>query len=155
MLVVMLIMGLCVGLVSAITRPDERALLRVEAERLAQLLDLAAVQSRFTGKRIAWVSNGTGYRFWQYMDDTGWSEVRDGDLLRTRTLPQGMLIAGVRIENTRAQDALRLEFAPYASGLSFTVEMALGAERYTVAASPVGDVRVLPGAGKSDGDLAL
>ena len=89
------------------------------------------------------------------MDDTGWSEVRDGDLLRTRTLPQGMLIAGVRIENTRAQDALRLEFAPYASGLSFTVEMALGAERYTVAASPVGDVRVLPGAGKSDGDLAL
>ncbi|MDP1716865.1 MAG: type II secretion system protein, partial [Burkholderiales bacterium] len=37
MLVVMLIMGLLVGLVATITRPDDRALLRIEAERLAQL----------------------------------------------------------------------------------------------------------------------
>ncbi|MGH8694384.1 MAG: prepilin-type N-terminal cleavage/methylation domain-containing protein, partial [Burkholderiales bacterium] len=46
LLVVLLIMGLFAGLVSTLTRPDDRALLRVEAERLAQLLDLAAMQSR-------------------------------------------------------------------------------------------------------------
>jgi general secretion pathway protein H len=159
MLVVLLIMGLFVGLVSAITRPDDRALLRLEAERLAQLLDLAVAQSRLTGKPIAWIANGPGYRFWQFNDDAGssaqWSEIRDGDLLRARTLPQGMLVAGLQVENMRPQDAMRLEFGPYGPALSFNIEMALGAERYTVAASPVGDVRAWPGAGKPNGNMAL
>jgi general secretion pathway protein H len=144
MLVVLLIMGLLVGLVSTITRPDDRALLRVEAERLAQLLDLAAVQSRLTGKSIAWVADGPGYRFWQFNEDTGWAELRDGDLLRARTLPQGILISGLQVENMRQQGALRLEFIPYGPTLSFAIEMALGAERYAVAASPVGAVRASP-----------
>ena len=45
-LIVMLIMGLLLGLVSAIARPDERSLLHLEAERLAQLLNLAAAAAR-------------------------------------------------------------------------------------------------------------
>ncbi len=155
MLAVLLIMGLFVGLVSAITRPDDRALLRVEAERLAQLLDLAAVQSRLTGKPIAWIANGPGYRFWQFFEDTGWSEVRDGDLLRARALPQGMLISGLQVENIRQQGAMRLEFVPYGPTLSYIIEMGLGAEHYAVAASPLGAVRALPGAGNPNGNMAL
>jgi general secretion pathway protein H len=155
MLVVILIMGLFIGLVSAITRPDDRAVLRVEAERLAQLLDLAAAQSRLTGKSIAWVPDEAGYRFWQSGSEAGWTEVGEGDLLRARTLPQGMRVTGVQVENRRVQDAARVEFVPYGQALSFNVEMALGAERYTVAVSPVGDVRTLPGAEKPDGDRAL
>ena len=46
MLVVLMIMGLFLGLVSTITRPDERALLRLEAERLSQLLDFAAAEAQ-------------------------------------------------------------------------------------------------------------
>ena len=46
MLVVLMIMGLFVGLVSAITRPDDRAVLRLEAERLSQLLDFAAAEAQ-------------------------------------------------------------------------------------------------------------
>ncbi len=155
MLVVLLIMGLLVGLVSTITRPDDRALLRVEAERLAQLLDLAAAESRLTGKSIAWTTDGPGYRFWQFQEDTGWSEIRDSDPLRARTLPQGITISGLQVENMPAHDAMRLEFVPYGPALSFNIEMAFGAERYTVAASPVGDVRALPGAGKPNGNMAL
>ena len=63
MLVVLMIMGLMVGLVSAIARPDDRALLQVEATRLAALLDFAAEHSRLTGKSIAWTANGPDYRF--------------------------------------------------------------------------------------------
>lgn len=155
MLVVLLIMGLCVGLISAIVRPDDRGLLRLEAERLEQLLDLAATESRLTGKAIAWTADGSGYRFWQMTADAEWSEVRDSDLLRARTLPQGMLFSGLQVENMRPQGAMRLEFIPYGPLLSFTIEMALGAERYTVAASPVGAVRALPGAGKPNGNMAL
>jgi len=156
-LVVLLIMGLFVGLVSAVVRPDDRGLLRLEAERLAQLLDLAATESRLTGKSIAWTADGTGYRFWQMTGDARgfengpaqWSEIRDSDLLRARTLPQGMMISGLQVENQPARGVMRLEFAPYGATLAFAVDLSLGAARYSVAASPIGEVRVLPGAGKS------
>jgi general secretion pathway protein H len=158
-LVVLLIMGLLVGLVSAIVRPDDRGLLRVEAERLAQLLELATAESRLTGHSTAWTAAGPGYRFWRMTGDAEWSaqwsEIRDSDLLRARTLPQGMMISGLQVENMPAHGAMRLEFAPYGPALSFTIEMSLGAARYAVAASPIGEVRVLPGEGKSSGGLAL
>jgi general secretion pathway protein H len=158
-LIVLLIMGLFVGLASAIVRPDDRGLLRVEAERLAQLLDLAAVESRLTGKSIAWTADRPGYRFWRMTGDAEesaqwsaqWSEIRDRDLLRARTLPQGMRISGLQLENMPAHGAMRLEFDPYGPALSFSMEMSLGAARYTVAASPVGELRVLPGEGRSSG----
>lgn len=155
MLVVLLIMGLLVGLVSAITRPDDRALLRVEAERLAQLLELASAESRLTGKSIAWTVDGPAYRFWRFQEDTGWSEILDSDPLRVRTLPQGITISGLQVETIRPQGVMRLEFTPYGSMLAFNVEMSLGAERCVIAASPVGDVRVLPGEGKTNDGMAL
>ena len=151
-LVVLLIMGLMVGLVSAVVRPDDRGLLRVEAERLAQLLDLAAAESRLMGHPIAWTADGPGYRFWQMTGDGHWSEVRDRDLLRARTLPQGMLISGLQIENKSAQGAMRLEFAPYyGPTLAFTIEISLGIARYEVAASPIGQLRVVQRGGGTDG----
>ena len=86
-------MGLFAGLVAAIAQPDDRARLRVEAERLAQLLDLAALESRFSGKPIAWTrGRDAQYRFWRWRDDAGWSEARD-DSLRARSLPPGMAIS--------------------------------------------------------------
>ena len=153
-LVVLLIMGLCVGLASAIVRPDDRGLLRVEAERLAQLLDLAAVESRLTGNAIAWTADGDGYRFWRMTGDAGWSEVRDSDLLRARVLPQGMRISGLRIENMAARGLMRLEFAPHGATESYSIDLSLGAARYAVAASPIGEVQVVPGEGEASGGLA-
>jgi general secretion pathway protein H len=150
MLVVLVIMGLLVGLVSTIAQPDDRALLRVEAERLAQLMNIAETESRFSGKSIAWTSDGPGYRFWRFSEDLGWSEIVDEDLLRARSLPQEMRISNMRVENRRSE-RMRVEFGPYGSMLVFNVEVSLGAAHYTVANSPVGDVRVLPeGEGTND-----
>ena len=129
LLVVLLVMGLCAGLVAAISQPDDRARLRVEAERLAQLLDLAALESRFSGKPVAWTADATQYRFWRWREDAGWSEARD-DSLRARSLPPGMTIS-----------ALRIEFDPYVTA-AYEVQVALGQARYVVAASPLGEVRV-------------
>lgn len=139
----MLIMGLLVGLVSTILRPDDRALLRIEAERLAQLLDLTATESRLSGNVMAWTADGPGYRFWRASGEAGWSEIRDNDLLRARMLPQNMMISGVSIENTPARGAMRVEFSPYGSSLSYTIEISLGAAYCTIAASPIGEVRVV------------
>ena len=153
LLVVLLIMGIFVGLVSTITQPDDRALVRVEAERLAQLLDLAATKSRLTGRSIAWTADGPGYRFWQFGEDTYWTEIQDDDALRARALPQGMTISGLQVENMRSAEQMRLEFTPYGSTLSFSIEMSLGAAHDTVAGSPIGDVRVLPQQGKKNGEM--
>ena len=155
MLVVLMIMGLFLGLVSTITRPDERAVLRLEAERLAQLLDFAAAEAQLTGKSIAWTADGSGYRFWRLDEDSAWSEIRDSELLRERSLPQGMAVSGIRVENMRPQGAMRLEFAPQGSSLAFTIAMTMGTEHYTVTGSPVGDVRAVPGDGNIHGDVAL
>jgi general secretion pathway protein H len=151
MLVVLMIMGLFVGLVSTITRPDDRAVLRLEADRLTQLLDFAATEAQLSGKSIAWTADASGYRFLRAADDASWTEIRDSEPLRARTLPQGVAVSGLRVENMRPQGALRLEFAPQGSALAFTIAMSLGAERYAVEGSPVGEVRTVPGAGNTDG----
>jgi general secretion pathway protein H len=155
MLVVLMIMGLFLGLVSTITRPDDRAVLRLEAERLTQLLDFAAAEAQLTGKSIAWTADASGYRFWRLGEDSAWAEIRDSELLRARTLPQGMAVSGFRVENMRPQGPMRLEFAPQGSSLVFTVGLSLGNERYTVTGSPVGDVRAVQGDGTIHGNVAL
>ncbi len=155
MLVVLMIIGLFFGLVSAITRPDERAMLRLEAERLSQLLDFAAAEARLTGRSIAWTADESGYRFWRADEDASWLEIRDSEPLRARTLPQGVLVSGFRVENMRPQGAIRLEFAPQGSLLAFTIGMSLGDEQYSVVGSPIGEVRVVPGKGRIDGEVAL
>lgn len=139
----MLIMGLMVGLVSTILRPDDRALLRIEAERLAQLLDLTATESRLSGQAMAWTADGPGYRFWRMTREAGWAEIRDNDLLRARKLPQNMTISGMSIEQAPAHGAMRMEFSPYGPSLSYAIEISMGAAHCTVAASPIGEVRVI------------
>ena len=155
MLVVLMIMGLFVGLVTAVTRPDDRAVLELEAQRLATLLDFAATKSRLTGKSIAWTAQGKEYRFWQYYEDSGWSEIRDGELLRARTLPHGVTISDMRIETLRPQGAMRLEFVPYGPNLVFTIEISLGAEYYYISATPAGDMQVSPRRGTTNAGVAL
>ncbi|MGV8923078.1 MAG: GspH/FimT family pseudopilin [Thermomonas sp.] len=151
LLVVLMIMGLVVGLAAAIVRPDDRGLLRIEAERLAQLLDLAAAESRLTGTPMAWTAEGPGYGFWRMTADGDWSEVRDSDLLRARTLPQGMTITGLQVENAPVRGVIRLQFAPYyGAAQSFTITMSLGDARYAVVASPIGEVQVMAGDGASN-----
>lgn len=150
MLVVLLIMGLLVGLVSTTTRPDERGQLRIEADRLAQLLELAGTESRLTGKSIAWTADGPGYRFWRFSEEAGWSEVADDDLLRARTLPAGMMISGLRVETMKpAGGQFRLEFAPNGSTLAFTIALSLGALHYRVSGSPIGEILALGDEGES------
>jgi general secretion pathway protein H len=151
MMVVLLIMGLFVGLVSSTARPDDKARVRLEAERLAQLLDLAATKARLTGKSIAWTADGPGYLFWQFGEDAYWAEIRDDESLRARALPPGMTLSRLRIENRRAPERMRIEFNPYSTTFSFSVDMVLGTERCTVTGSPVGEMRVLPEQGRSNG----
>lgn len=156
MLVALLIMGIAVALVSAIVRPDDQARLRVEADRLAQLLRLARIQARMTGRTLGWTSGGAGYQFWHVGDDGFWSEIRSDNLLRPRTLPSGMAITGLQIEGIPQRGKMQLEFSPYGLTPAFEINMALGRRRCSVMGSPIGDVQVIQGdAGGAYGATAL
>ena len=154
LLVVVLIMGILVGTISAKLQPDNRDVLRVEAERLSQLLELASQEARVAGTSIVWTSDGLRYKFWRQGGDDVWSEIRDDDLLRARSLPHGMVIAQLRSEAGMLQPTLRLEFSSDGSMSAFSMDLTLGADHYGIAASPVGDLRVAPGQGKTYGDMA-
>ncbi len=154
MLVVLAIMGILLGLVSTSVRPGARDVLRLEAERLAQLLDLAADESRITGKQLAWTSDGSAYRFWRLGPDDEWSPVRDSDELRARSLPQGMLIRALRTEAAGAQAQRRLEFSPGGQFLAYTIDVSYSGEGYTLSASPVGELQVAPSRGGAPDAIA-
>jgi len=140
LLIVLLVMGIAVGLASVAARPDDRALLRVEADRLALLLELAGDEARNGGKAIAWTVEAPAYRFWRRTGDAQWIEIRDSELLRARVLPAGMRVA--------ALDAMRLEFPPYAPATAFSIELALGDARWAVAESALGEIEVVPREGR-------
>lgn len=162
-LVVLVIMGILLGLVSARMQPSERDQLRVEAERLAQLLDLAAEQSRITGTSIAWTASKSGYQFWRRTGDADWSAIhdndRDSDLLRPRSLPAGMILSGFSTEARQSPGSMRVEFTPSGETLAFTLELSLGSDRYSITSSPVGELQVVagqvaPGMGAAHGQMA-
>lgn len=144
MLVVLTIMGIFAGLVITNARPDNAASLRVESERLAQLLDLAATRARLTGRPIVWTTDGHSYDFWYFSKDDGWTKVADESLLRSRALPPGMTLSQLKVENMPAIDAMRVEFAAHGSTPAFSVVMSLGAIHYTVVNSPIGELRSIP-----------
>ncbi|MDE2366549.1 MAG: GspH/FimT family protein, partial [Betaproteobacteria bacterium] len=117
----------------------------VEAERLAQLLDLAGTEARMSGKSVAWTADGAGYRFWRYREGAGWSEIGDNPLFRRRELPQSMTITGVLVEAMNLYDPVRLEFTAHGIMPAYDIGMVFGTERYTVSGSPAGEVEALPG----------
>lgn len=119
LLVVLLVMGLAAGLIGALAQPGDGTRLRVEAERLAQLLDLAATESRLTGKPVAFTAERSNYTFWRWREDAGWLEARE-DVLRARSLPSGMALS-----------ALRIEFDPYVPAL-YEVQISLGEAHTTI-----------------------
>jgi len=150
MLVVMLILGLLIGLISGVARLDGRDPLQTETERLAQLLNLAATESRLSGKNIRWTVEGSSYHFWRRQHDL-WMEIRDNEILRPRTLPEGITFTEFRIENRIRTAAPRLDFSPHGLPLAYQIGIASGNRSTTIAALPFGEARTAAPSGQTDG----
>jgi len=153
MLVTLAVIGICAVLIS-VAMPDERTRLQLEAERLAELLQVAAAEAQLTATPISWTADAGGYRFLRYTDETGWSELRDSTVLRARTFPDGVALSDVRLENARQQGAPHLTFSPYAPAPVFSIDLVAGSVRYRIAGSAVGEVRVEQASGEVHGSFA-
>ena len=143
-LVVVVILGVFAGLAGLAFSRDERGALNAEAERLADVLDLAAAEARLSGQALAWRADDTGYGFQRHDQARGWFDVPGDPVLRGRQLPAAVTIASLRIEAMR-QPVARIEFSPFGPPPAFEVELASGEIRQWVSMSPVGEVTVSAG----------
>lgn len=149
-LVVVVILGVFASFAGLGLSRDERGALKEEAERLADILDLAATEARLGGQALAWRTTGTGYGFQRYDRARGWFDVPADPALRGRQLSTAVSIASVRVEAVR-QPVARIEFSPFGPPPAFEIELASGGIRQRVTMSPVGEVTVSPGRDASDG----
>jgi general secretion pathway protein H len=140
MMVVLGVMGLCVALAMVAARPDDRAEARVEAQRLAAVLDIAAATARMSGTSLAWTADGAGYRFWRLDARAGWREIAGDELLKPRALPSGVTLSDVLVEQARPHTP-RVEFRAHAPTPLFSMRVSVPGETQIVAAGPLGVVR--------------
>lgn len=63
LMVVLVIIGIASAAISLSIKPDPLQLLRKDAERVAQLLQVAQAEVRADGRPIVWVSDAKGFRF--------------------------------------------------------------------------------------------
>jgi len=85
LMVVLVIIGIASAAISLSIKPDPVQLLRKDAERVAQLLQVAQAEARADGRPIVWVSDAKGFRFSRRNDSgSGFEHFRDDAQLKPR-----------------------------------------------------------------------
>lgn len=85
LMVVLVIVGIASAAVSLSIRPDPMKLLRQDAGRLAQLLQLAQTEARIDGRPITWRVDAKGFGFSRRADQgTGLDHFKDDPQLHPR-----------------------------------------------------------------------
>ncbi|QHF44520.1 type II secretion system protein GspH [Pseudomonas sp. S35] len=79
LMVVLVIIGIASAAISLSIKPDPLHLLRKDAERLSQLLQVAQAEARADGRPITWRADAKGFRFNRRSDDGMGMGVFKGD----------------------------------------------------------------------------
>lgn len=80
---VIVLAGILLATVSISVAPDDRAALERDARRVAELLSIAAEESRLRHRRIVWEADLDGFRF-VFDDGVSRTLIVDDELLRER-----------------------------------------------------------------------
>ncbi|WP_030131584.1 type II secretion system minor pseudopilin GspH [Pseudomonas sp. QTF5] len=85
LMVVLVIIGIASAAISLSIKPDPLHLLRKDAERVAQLLQVAQAEARADGRPITWLADAKGFRFSRRNDqDKGFDHFNNDPQLRPR-----------------------------------------------------------------------
>lgn len=123
LLVVLVVIGIALGMVTVQLMPDERAVLRDEAGRLALLLENAGMEARANGRSLAWSGEQSHYRFWNKNDYNDWVRIGSGNAFRPRDLPQGIAIGAVTVEDRPLETGERLSLGSAGFTLPFRIQL--------------------------------
>jgi general secretion pathway protein H len=142
LLVVLVVMGISLGIVVVQLMPDERAALQEESVRLALLLENAGLEARSSGRSLAWSSENTRYLFWKKNDYNDWVRIEDDTVFRPRSLPEGMRINEVSVENLSLKQGEQLALSASAFALPFRIRLSNAATSVQVIGKSTGEVTV-------------
>jgi general secretion pathway protein H len=85
LMVVLVIVGIASAAISLSIKPDPLHLLRKDADRVAQLLQVAQAEARADGRPITWLADAKGFRFSRRSDSgQGFEHFNNDPQLRPR-----------------------------------------------------------------------
>lgn len=150
LLVVIVLAGILLSVVTLQVRPDPAQRLAREAERVGQLMALAADEARLSGRPISWEADLSGYRF---VTETAGERrlLTSDDLLRERRWDEPLTRLAVLPAAGPAQvllspdaPALRMAVAREWVQPRWTLELATREHRATVEFDDAGRPRLAP-----------
>jgi general secretion pathway protein H len=138
LLVVLVLMGVLAGLVTLSATPGAQRTLRFEADRLAQLLMLAAEESQVRGAPIRFETDTQGYRFMLFRDRQ-WRALQNDTELRARPWGQATEVLIEGPEGTR-----EIAFGRDLVQAPFLIRLRRDEVEVTLSANGLGGFRVMP-----------
>ncbi|KAE9651228.1 type II secretion system protein GspH [Pseudomonas sp. PB105] len=106
LMVVLVIIGIASAAISLSIKPDPLHLLRKDAERLSQLLQVAQAEARADGRPITWRADAKGFRFNRRSEDGMGMEAFKGDAqLRPRLWESPSMQINIEPRQTLVLDA--------------------------------------------------
>jgi general secretion pathway protein H len=140
LLVILVIIGISLGVVVLQLMPDNHSRLREESARLALLLENAGMEARASGRPLAWSAENNVYRFWKKNDYGDWVHLDDDPMFRARTLPEGLSITGVSVEEQALKPGEPMSLNAASFALPFRVRLIAGEYGANVNGSSTGVV---------------
>ena len=122
LLIVLVVIGIGATLLTVKAIPDNQRLLMTEAERLAQLLQVAKDDATLKSRPVYWVPDATGYRFLEPVDNE-LQLVTDEDLLRPRRWNLSPINTTILIDG---QPARQLPILPEGLARAVTIQLSSG-----------------------------
>lgn len=130
-LVVIAILGVLVTTAAYGIRGDSARTTRAEAERLANLLELAQARARLGGGAIAFSASSSGYAFWRRDEAGVWREFGNDSDLQPRALPNGINVTGFQAGGIAVGMGQRFPFS-MDDPAAFSIALAGASTRATV-----------------------
>jgi general secretion pathway protein H len=140
LLVVLVVMGIALGLVMVQLMPDQRAPLREEAARLALLLENAGLEARASGRSLAWSGEKNNYRFLSKNAYGDWLRIDDDSSFRPRTMPEGVNISEIRVEEQPIRPGDFVLLSAHAFAVPFRIRLSNEYGTASVTGKSTGDV---------------
>ncbi len=138
---VVVLIGLTTTLVLLNVAPDDRSLVRGEADRLALLIEQARDEAIGTGSSIAWQAQPGGYRFLRRDPARQWQVVSDAPFAPQR-FPPGVALTGIELRAHAATAAEPVVFSPLGTFPALRLHLSAGAIRLRVRADTPNQVMV-------------
>lgn len=139
---VLVVASIMLGVAAVQLFPDEQRALRDEGERLAYLLEQAAMSSRAGGQALAWSASGREHRFWKRNKQGEWRRVEQDALLHPRSLPEGMRVTLVSMDGQTAKPGEMLALSPELGAPEFELRLSSGDKAVRLSGDGLGHVRV-------------